>query len=162
MYFKDWAQLVFIVGIKMTKNFVMTKRLLCCVLVIIASIGITANAQSNLPSKQEVRELLERWCVLYYDKCFVKRTYIKKSLRVTSVDEDESTGYLMVRGKHSYHGNPNRLGGQKSYPDVDFKATIMPSDDGRGILVRFLKWTIPYLPLQTGWWDTGEGIIYLN
>ena len=140
---------------------VMMKRILCCIMIAIASGGFTADAQSNLPSKQDVRDLLELWCVLYFDKCFDKRSYIKKSLRVTSVNEDESTGYLMVRGKHSYWGNPNRLGGQKSYPDVDFKATIMPSDDGNGIFVR-LKWTIPYLPFQTGWWDTGEGVIYMN
>lgn len=140
----------------------MLKRFLCCLLMAVATTGFTAYAQSSLPSKQDVRELLELWCIQYFNKCFEDRFYIEKSLRVTSVNEDESTGYLMVRGKHSYYGRPYRIGGQKPFPDVDFKATIMPSSDGRGILVRFLKWRVPWLPFTTGDWESGEGVIYLN
>ena len=138
------------------------KRILCCFLIFMVSAGFAANAQSVLPSKKDIRELLEFWCNQYYNNCYEDRSYIKNSLRVTSVNEDESTGYLMVRGKHSYYGRPYRIGGQKPFPDVDFKATIMPSSDGRGILVRFLKWRVPWLPFTTGDWESGEGVIYLN
>ena len=153
------------------------RRLLCSILIFVATVGFSTNTPivsfsdaqnhairmpSSLPSKQQVRALLERWCIEYYDVCFSGRYYIQNSLTVTSIEEDESTGYLKVRGKHSFKGYRYRIGGQRDFPDVDYRATIMPSSDGQGITVRFLKWKVPYLPLQTGEWEVGEKSIVIR
>ena len=153
----------------------MRKRLVILIVAAISVCGISATdvvskdyavpvtqQSASVPSKQQVRALLEHWCIEYYNTCFRNRTYIKNSLTVTSLKEDESTGFLKVRGKHSFIGPPLRLGGQKPYPDVDFRATIMPSGDGANVTVRFEKWKVPYFSWQEGGWEMAERTVYLN
>lgn len=88
---------------------------------LLLAVSSTADAQS----REDCREILEKFCLEHYESCFSERIYIKGSLRVTK-DPIQSglTGICSVEGTHSYKGQVIILGHRKTHSGVEFHARI--------------------------------------
>ena len=87
-------------------------------------LAISASS-SVMCQEQEVinylTEFLNRFCIENYKECYLDRTYIEQSLKVTSYNEYKENGITCTKimGKHSYKG---RYGSR--YDNMDFIAYL--------------------------------------
>ena len=107
----------------------------------------TANAQS----KAEFQAVLEEFCQSYYNEGFSDRQYIEGSLVVKTVEVDEVTEVIKLKGKHSYRGQYYPIAGRKTHSDVDFKAEV--SEARNGLRIKFWKWYEPDIMNPIGFWE---------
>ena len=114
---------------------------------LLLAVSGAANAQST---KEQLKSILEDFCVSYYDDAFSPKQYIEGSLTVKTVEADEAKGVIKVKGKHSYRGQYIIFVGRKTHSNVDFKAEITPT--GSGLKIKFWKW-YEKDPMADGHWE---------
>ena len=95
-------------------------------------------------------ELTEE-CVSYYDDAFSGKQYIEGSLTVKTVELDEATNVIKIRGKHSYRGQYIPIFGRKTHSNVDFKAEVTVK--APGFKIKFWKWYEPDPMDPKGHWE---------
>lgn len=116
----------------------------------------TANAQST---KDQFRAILEDFCQSYYDDGFSPKQYIEGSLTVKTVEADEYSDVIRVKGKHSYRGQYIPLFGRKTHTNVDFKAEV--TEVRNGLKIKFWKWFEPDATDPHGHWEGPIEKVYI-
>ena len=115
---------------------------------LLLAVSGAVNAQST---KDQIRALLEDFCVTYYNNAFGPRQYIEGTLSVTSLEADEVNDVIKVRGKHSYRGQSIPFFGRSTHSNVDYKAEV--SVKRTGIKIKFWKWYEPDMTDPNGHWE---------
>lgn len=88
---------------------------------LLLAVSNVASAQS----REDCKEILEKFCEEYYESCFSERVYIKGSLTVTKEPKvSRLTGICSVEGTHSYKGQVLLFGRRKTHTGVAFRARI--------------------------------------
>lgn len=104
---------------------------------------------ANALTKAEIKELLEDFCVAYYNDYFSPRQYVRGTLVVTSVAlEDDGT--IKVNGTHTCKGQ-SVLGVRQTYPGRAFKADLIPTSSG--LKIKFWRWYVADTPWGEDYWE---------
>lgn len=111
------------------------KQVKFLIVALLLAVSGAANAQST---KDQVRSILEDFCVSYYDNAFSPKQYIEGSLTVSTIEADDASNVIKVKGKHSYRGQYIPFLGRQTHSNVDYKAEIIPASSG--LKIRFWKW----------------------
>lgn len=105
-------------------------------LIIALLLGMSSVASAQ--SKEVFREILEDFCMSYYEDAFDGKQYIEGTLKVTSVEKDSKTGIYKIMGTHSYRGRYYPIWGRQTHSDRRFKAEA--KETGDGLKIKFWKW----------------------
>lgn len=104
---------------------------------------------ANAMTKAEIKEILENFCVAYYNDYFSPRQYVRGTLVVTSVAlEDDGT--IKVNGTHTCKGQ-SVLGVRQTYPGRAFKADLIPTSSG--LKIKFWRWYVADTPWGEDYWE---------
>lgn len=124
------------------------KHLKILVVALLITTSGTVNAQIT---RDQIRIILEQFCVEHYDNCFNPRQYVEGTLVVTSVDVDEANDKIKIKGTHTCRGQYIPIIGRRTYTGRDYKAELIPAS--LGIKVRFWRWYAPDVPGEDGHWE---------
>lgn len=128
-----------------SRNIMAKTKVVLTVLLLTFALGTRAQL------KEQFRELLEQYCMEYYDSCFDHRQYVEGSLIITKLEANEADDAIKVRGKHSYKGQYIPFYGRKTHSYADFKAEIRVTCSGMEI--RFWKGFEPDVYVPRGRWE---------
>lgn len=117
------------------------------VLFVLLLTGSTAVVQPN----EEIKTILEQFCLEYYDNFFYPRQYVVGTLVVTSVDVDKANKKIRVKGTHTCRGKHIPFIGRRTYAGREFKAELMLV--GNDVKVRFWRWNKSDIPGRDGYWE---------
>lgn len=117
------------------------------IIAMLLAVSSIAGAQTQ----DQIKAILEQFCIESYDKHFAPRQYVEGTLTVTSVDVDKVNNKIRVRGTHSCRGQHIPFIGRRVYSRREYKAELIPTIVG--FKVRFWRWYDPDLPGQDGYWE---------
>ena len=103
-------------------------------LTIIAALFISGSALQAQSTKQALTQALEEFCQSQYKNCFGQQ-YQSNSIKITSIEINESNGAYFVKGTHSYTGKAPLYA---QHIDQPFEAYISEGSLG-GVKVKFRK-----------------------
>lgn len=125
------------------------KRLRFLLVILMSLIGGVVFSQTL--SKEEITDILEEFCLDYYDNYFAPRQYVVGTLKVSSIDVDEANNKIRVKGTHTCRGQHIPLKGRNTYRGREFKAEIIFLDSG--VRIKFWRWFERILPNKDGYWE---------
>lgn len=105
-------------------------------LMIALLLGMSSVASAQ--TRAQIKEILEQFCIAYYDNHFAPRQYVEGTLTVSTVEVDEANGKIKVKGTHTCRGQHIPFIGRKTYSGREYKAELIPTN--AGVKVRFWRW----------------------
>lgn len=104
---------------------------------------------ANAQTRAEIKEILENFCVSYYNDYFSPRQYVKGTLVVNTVAVEDD-GTIKVNGTHTCKGQ-SVLGVRQTYPGRAYKADLIPTRSG--LKIKFWRLYKADVPWEDDYWE---------